>query len=77
MSKVAPNTPKAQGVIHAIRADKGYGFARTPSCEKDVFFHESACLTDFGELVPGDQITFKLVHVDKGFRGLEIEKVDE
>lgn len=69
-------TTKAIGVIHALRVDKGYGFARTPACEDDVFFHESACITDFGELLTGDQITFKLVHTDKGFRGLAVEKVE-
>lgn len=64
------------GEITAIRADKGYGFCRTPACEEDVFFHETACLDDcYGDLEVGNQIRFRLTKTDKGFRALDVEKV--
>ena len=47
--------------------DKGFGFIKPESGEKDVFFHASALVEiAFDDLKEGDEVTFDVVEGPKG-----------
>lgn len=47
--------------------DKGYGFIKTESSDKDLFFHSSELQgAEFNSLNEGDEVEFEITQGDKG-----------
>ena len=63
------------GVIRALKLDKGYGFLRAGG--NDLFFHMTACITNFFDLKPGDSVTFETEEGPKGIRAINVEKIEK
>ena len=55
------------GTVKYFDAKRGYGFIRSLGIDKDIFVHYSEIkLRGRKELLPGQEVSFRLVENDKG-----------
>lgn len=60
------STQRYQGEIIRWKEDKGFGFIKTPSIEKDIFLHISAIRNRQRQPTIGDTIYFDLKFEEQG-----------
>ncbi|PCI90156.1 cold-shock protein [Candidatus Kaiserbacteria bacterium] len=64
-----------QGEIARIM-DKGYGFIKTDTSDKDLFFHANELLnSEFNDLQEGDKVEFEVSEGDKGPQAIKVSRV--
>lgn len=58
--------------------DKGYGFIKTASSDKDLFFHTSELQgVDFNTLSEGDAVEFEITDGEKGPQAVKVSRGDD
>lgn len=63
-----------KGVINK-KMEKGFGFIKLETGEKDVFFHSNSLLdVSFDELQEGDAVTFEVEDTDKGKNAVDVRR---
>ena len=63
------------GTIKTIVQGKPFGFIAVEGQEKDVFFHQEACVeVNFSDLNPGDKVTFEVEQAEKGPRAVNVKR---
>lgn len=72
---------RERGVVVSMMYERGFGFLtpkeKSPGSEvTEIFFHESACNGTYETIVPGNEVTYKLVNTAKGLRALDVRKED-
>ena len=56
--------------------DKGYGFIKTDTSDKDLFFHANELLnSEFNDLQEGDKVEFEVSEGDKGPQAIKVSRV--
>jgi CspA family cold shock protein len=69
------NQTTGTGRIKHILSDKGFGFVRSDSEQKEYFFHRTGVVgISFSELREGDRITFDIVPSPKGPRAENVQR---
>lgn len=55
--------------------EKGFGFIKPESGEKDVFFHSNSLVdVSFDELQEGDAVTFDVEDTEKGKNAINVKR---
>ena len=63
-----------KGVINK-KMEKGFGFIKLETGEKDVFFHSNSLVdVSFDELQEGDAVTFEVEDTDKGKNAVDVRR---
>jgi cold shock protein len=69
---------RTSGTVERFMDEKGFGFIKPDSGEKDVFVHHSAISgSGFKSLSQGQRVEFDLVQDPKGPRAENVELLDE
>jgi CspA family cold shock protein len=69
---------RVTGTVERFMDDKGFGFIKPDSGDKDVFVHHSAIGgTGFKSLPKGQRVQFELVQDPKGPRAENVEPLSE
>jgi CspA family cold shock protein len=69
---------RVTGTVERFMDDKGFGFIKPDSGDKDVFVHHSAIGgTGFKSLAKGQRVQFELVQDPKGPRAENVEPLSE
>ena len=64
-----------QGTV-AKKTDKGFGFIKRDSQDKDLFFHANELQNiSFGELQEGDKVSFEVGESPKGPNAVNVSKI--
>ncbi len=64
-----------EGTIARL-TDRGFGFIKSASQEKDLFFHSKEVVgTTFDELREGDKVSFEVAESPKGLNAIKVSKV--
>ena len=63
-----------RGEITSLFLDRGFGFVRVETQEKDVFFHLSGLKEglNFGDLKSGDVVEFEIEQGEKGPKAINM-----
>jgi CspA family cold shock protein len=65
------------GTVEFFKDDKGFGFIRPDSGDKDVFVHHSVIMMDgFKTLKRGDKVEFEIVEDAKGPRANNVRRAE-
>lgn len=63
-----------KGIINK-KMEKGFGFIKLETGEKDVFFHSNSLVgVSFDELQEGDAVTFEVEQSEKGPNAINVQR---
>ncbi len=62
--KGARKMKKYKGVIVNLHKHKNYGFIREQETGRNYFFHRGGSITDFDELVEGNEVEFMIIELE-------------
>jgi CspA family cold shock protein len=69
---------RVTGTVERFMDDKGFGFIKPDTGDKDIFVHHSAIGgSGFKSLAPGQRVEFDLVQDPKGPRAENVEPLNE
>jgi CspA family cold shock protein len=64
-----------KGTIKRIMYNRNFGFIQTDEEDKDVFFHISGVVGEFGDLREGDNVEFDLEDTDRGPQAVNLKTI--
>ena len=67
---------RKSGVVKFFSDEKGYGFLRIDGLDQDVFVHHrNILMSGRRQLEPGQQVTCRILHGDKGLSAMDVAVV--